>query len=403
MSPEGTEKRSRAVLIVVFTTILIDFIGFSVLIPVLPLFADRLGATPLQIGLILSLYALAQLLFLPLWGWFSDRVGRRPVLLFSLLGTAASFVLLAGAETIALVYLARILAGFFAASIGTAQAVVTDVTPPAERAGGMGVIGAAFGIGMVVGPMLGGGLARFNEQAPFYAISLLAGLNFILAWFALPESRPPGLPRPQMSDFGRALIPTPVVMFLQVHDRRIALYLLLFFILFTGFAVVEALIPLYLARKFGADELDSALIFAWIGLVLAVTQGVLLSRLVERLGESVMLVIGLALMAVGIALLPAAPTLSSYYLLGPVVAIGTGLAFPSFTSLYTKACRAEEAGELLGHSNSMSTAGRVVGSAGGGALMTGPFLGLPFVVAGCVMAGGLVLFLIFRRYLVRGL
>ena len=154
MSPEGVHKRSRAVLIVVFTTILIDFIGFSVLIPVLPLFADRLGATPLQIGLIL----------LPLWGWASDRMGRRPVLLFSLLGTAASFVLLAGAETIALVYVARILAGFFAASIGTAQAVVTDVTPPSERAGGMGVIGAAFGIGMVVGPMLGGGLARFHEQ-----------------------------------------------------------------------------------------------------------------------------------------------------------------------------------------------------------------------------------------------
>src|SRR3990172_8374167 len=120
----------RSVLVIVFSTILIDFIGFSVLIPVLPLFAQRLGASPTEIGLILTIYALAQLIFLPAWGWVSDRIGRRPVLLVSLAGTVASFTLLAAADSIGMIYAAPALAGFFAASIGTAHAVVTDVTPP---------------------------------------------------------------------------------------------------------------------------------------------------------------------------------------------------------------------------------------------------------------------------------
>jgi MFS family permease len=170
--PSGRREATplgRTTLGVVFATILIDFIGFSVLFPVLPLFAERLGATPFQVGLIVTLYALAQLVFLPVWGWISDRVGRRPVLLISLLGTTGSFLLLAAADSIGGIYLARALAGFFAASIGTAQAVVTDVTPPSERAGGMGIIGAAFGAGMVVGPMLGGSLAHiWGIKAPFY-------------------------------------------------------------------------------------------------------------------------------------------------------------------------------------------------------------------------------------------
>jgi MFS family permease len=129
----GASRSPRTVLAIVFATILIDFVGFSVLVPVLPLYAERLGAAPHQVGLILTVYALAQLLFLPAWGWVSDRVGRRPVLLVSLAGTALSFALLARADSIPMIYAARALGGFFAASIGTAQAVVTDVTSTRER------------------------------------------------------------------------------------------------------------------------------------------------------------------------------------------------------------------------------------------------------------------------------
>jgi multidrug resistance protein len=267
-------RASRAVLLIVFVTILIDFVGFSVLIPVLPLYAERLGAAPHQIGFILTVYALSQLLFLPAWGWVSDRIGRRPVILVSLLGTALSFVVLAGAETIGGIYLARALAGFFAASIGTAQAVVTDVTSAEERARGMGVIGAAFGVGMILGPVMGGVLAAVDERAPFYAVAILA------------------------------------------------------------------------------SAADSLLVF---------------------------------------------------YPVGTLIAFGNAVAFPSFTSLFSRACADDQAGELLAQSQSMATAGRIVGPVAGGFAMERVYLESPFVIASLMMFTALVLFRLSRRTLLDGL
>jgi MFS family permease len=401
LSGQSSERRRRLTLSVVFATILIDFVGFSVLIPVLPLFADRLGASSLQVGWIVALYGLAQLLFLPVWGWVSDRVGRRPVILVSLLGTAVSFAVLATAQSIPLVYLARALTGLFAGSIGAAQAVVTDLTPEAERTSGMGLIGAAFGASLVVGPAAGGALAALHEQAPFYAIVVVAGANFLLAWLALPESRPRDLPRPPWKDLARAFVPTPLRLLARVHDRRIALFLVLFFIFFAAFAVVEAMGTLYLGKRFGADELDSALVFAWIGLFLTGTQAGALGRLVDWFGEVRLLVIGFALTAAGIAAVAWVPSYGWFFVIGPVIAVGHGLAFPSFTSLFTRLCRAEQAGELLGESNSMATAGRIVGAVGGGALMSERFLGAPFLAASALLTLGLLLFLVLRPVLLR--
>ena len=173
---------------VVFTTIFLDFIGFSVLIPVLPLYAVELGASAFEVGLILALYAASQLVFLPAWGRLSDHIGRRPVILVSLGGTVLSFLLLGAAHSLAMLYVARVLGGFFAASIGTAQAVVTDLTPPHERACGMGLIGAAFGLGFVLGNALGGELAAFHERIPFYTVAGLALANLGLAWWRLSET-----------------------------------------------------------------------------------------------------------------------------------------------------------------------------------------------------------------------
>jgi multidrug resistance protein len=397
--PNATSA-SSTVLLVVFATILIDFIGFSVLIPVLPLFAERLGASPFQVALILTVYALAQLLFLPAWGWVSDRVGRRPVILISLFGTVCSFVVLAFADSIGMIYVARVLAGFFAASIGTAQAVVTDVTSPSERARGMGIIGVAFGAGMIVGPMIGGLAAEFHDKAPFYAVALLATLNFIVAWLRLPESRPPDLRSPDWSEFRHSFIPTPVRLVMAVHDRRIALFLYLFLQLFTAFAVFEALITLYLGDEYGATPLDVGLLFAWIGVVLVVTQGVLLRRLVNYAGETRLVVIGLLALATGLAAMAFVPAYSWFYALGTIVAFGIGITFPAFTSLYSKACEAENAGELLGQGQAMATTGRIVGPTIGGLLMQHWFPSAPFLVAGALMLLSLVMFEAFRRILV---
>ncbi len=395
--------RRRTLLGVVFATILIDFVGFSVLIPVLPLFAERLGATPVEIGMMLAIYALAQLLFLPAWGWASDRIGRRPVLLVSLFGTTASFILLAVAEDIPTVYLARALAGFFAASVGTAQAVVTDVTPPSERTSGMGLIGSAFGAGMILGPVLGGLLAGWDPKAPFYGVAILAGANGVIALFALDESRPAELPKPPWRDLAASLIPTPIRLLSAVHERRIGLYLGFFFVFFSAFSVLEGMITLYLGERFGADEFDAALVFAWLGVFLALTQAVALPRLVRRLSEFNLVCIGLALMALGFFSVALAPAFAWFFAIGPLIAVGNGLAFPTFTSLYSRACRAEEAGELLGQSNAMGTAGRIVGATGGGLLMAKVGLTSPFWAAGIVMVAGLAGFILLRGSLLEDL
>jgi multidrug resistance protein len=399
-SEPGAPRASRTVLTIVFTTILIDFIGFTVLIPVLPLFAERLGASDVQVAMILTVYALAQLLFLPAWGWVSDRIGRRPVILVSLFGTVCSFVVLAFADSIEMIYVARILAGFFAASIGTAQAVVTDVTAPSERARGMGIIGAAFGAGMVVGPMIGGIAAEFDEKAPFYAVALLAALNFAVAWVRLPESRPPSLNPPRWSGLRHSFVPTPIRLMMAVHDRRIGLFLYLFFHLFSAFAVLEALITLYVGKVFGKEALDVGLLFAWIGLVLMITQGVLLRRLVEQVGESRLVVIGLVAMGTGLAAVALVPDFRWFYAVGTVIAFGNGVTFPSFTSLYSKACEAENAGELLGQSQAMATTGRIVGPVCGGLVMQHWSPGMPFLIAGLMMLVALGMYEAFRGTLI---
>jgi multidrug resistance protein len=399
----GPSRSPRTVLAIVFGTILIDFVGFSVLVPVLPLYAERLGAAPHQVGLILTVYALAQLLFLPAWGWVSDRIGRRPVLLVSLFGTAVSFALLARAETIPMIYAARALGGFFAASIGTAQAVVTDVTSSRERAGGMGAIGAAFGVGMILGPVLGGSLAALHEQAPFYAIAGLAAANLLLAVVWLPETRQRDDQPPRWRDLGRALIPSPLRLLAAVHDRRIGLFLYLFFHLFTAFAVVEALVTLYLAMAFGADELEVALVFAWIGVVIVFTQGYLVRRLVDAFGEARLVLFGMGAMGVGLVGVATAPSFGWFYAVGSVIALGNGLAFPSFTSLYSRACQAEQAGALLAESQSMATAGRIVGPYAAGLVMEWWSPGAPFWMAGVMMFAALGFFWATRATLVEGL
>jgi multidrug resistance protein len=390
------------VLFIVFSTILIDFIGFSVLIPVLPLFAQRLGASPTQIGLILTIYALAQLLFLPAWGWVSDRIGRRPVLLVSLAGTVASFTLLAAADSIGLIYAARALAGFFAASIGTAQAVVTDVTARSERARGMGLIGAAFGAGMVVGPVLGGVLAHVSEKLPFHAIAVLALGNFVLAWLRLPETSPRDRTPPRWGELARSLIPTPLRLAAAVHEARIGLYLYLFFHLFTAFAVLEGMITYFLGKKFGASELQVAGIFAWIGLFLVITQGVLLRRLDQRLGETRLVMLGLVAMGLGLASVALAPSFGWFYWIGPLIAFGNGVAFPSFTSLFSKAVHSGQAGELLAQSQSMATTGRIIGPFTAGWVMQSWSDEAPFLMAAAMMFAALVIFRLFRHTLVDG-
>jgi len=397
--PAATD-RPGIVLFVVFTTILIDFIGFSVLIPVLPLYAGRLGANGFEVGLVLTLYALAQLLFLPVWGWFSDRVGRRPVLLLSLAGTVVAYILLVVANSLAGIYLARILAGFFAAAIGTAQAVVTDVTPRERRAEGMGRIGAAMGMGLVMGPAIGGILGAVDERLPFTTVAVIAALNLLLAWFFLPETRPePTRPIP-WSGLTRTLVPAPLRLAGAVHDRRIGTYLYLFFHVSVGFTALESLLPTFLDRQFGAHALEVGGLFAVMGVVMVVTQGALIGPLARRYSESTLVATGFGVCAAGLIAIDLAPSIAVLYAVAVPIGIGYGIAYPTFTSLFSQACEAGGSGELLGDGQSMATTGRVVGPMWAGWVIDSLAPGITFVIAGIIVIGGLAIFLAVRRWLV---
>lgn len=382
------EPPSRGALWIVFATVLVDFTGFFLLIPVLPIFAERLGGSDLEVGLLLAVYALAQLLVLPFWGWLSDRAGRKPVILVAIAGTAASYGLLATADSVAAIYVSRALAGAFAASVSTAQAIITDVTSPKERARGMGLVGAAIGIALTVGPILGGRLAEEGERIPYYSVGLLSLANLLLAWRRLPESRAPGARPPVRDDLrslGRALVPAPVRLVAAVHERRIGLYLYLFFHIITAFSALEAMLALYLVRRFGVGELEAGSVFAWIGVFLAFAQGVLVGRLVLRFSELAIVSFGLAATALGLLAIGAVPSYGWLFAVGPVIAVGHGVAYPAFQSLYTKACEESRAGELIGQSQSMATTGRIVGPTLAGLAMQHVRLDGPFLLGGALM------------------
>ena len=384
--------RSSVVLLIVFATVVVDFIGFSILIPVLPEYADQLGANALQISAIIAVYALVQLLFLPAWGWASDHFGRRPVILISLAGTIASFALLIVANDLTTIYLSRILGGFFAASIGACQAVVTDITPPTQRADGMGKIGAALGVAFVLGPALGGLLADLGPTVPFYGVCFVATLNLVLATWLLPETKPPENEPPDPRKFLASLVPTPIRALTKVHDRRIGFYLYLWFHIYIAFAAVEATFPLYVLKRFGATTLDVGMLFAWIGIFIAITQGLLVGRIARWMSEGTMVVVGLVLTALGLLAISWAPSMEALYWVGPLLAFGNGISFPSFTSLYSQTCEARDAGEMLGQGNAMGITGRIVGALCAGYAMDAFGLTMPFVLSSLVMAAGAILF-----------
>jgi len=401
MQPTMVEAKGgrRLAIGVIFTTILIDFIGFSILIPVLPRFAKTLGIDAFHIGLITALYALGLVLFLPLWGWVSDRVGRRPVLLVSLLGTALSFVLLALAETLPAVLIARFMGGFFGASIGTAQAYMTDLTDEDSRAQGMGVIGAASGVGLVLGTALGGILGGIDPVLPFYATAGVAAANFVLAAFALPESKAPVPAQSGAIGLLRVLVPAPLLVMASVHERKQRLYLYLFLHIFFAFSAIESMFPLFAAARFGWGEMQTGLYMAGVGIVLGGSQGLFVGRLSREWGELTMTIVGLGITGVSIAGLAFCHSVLTLTPCAIGVALGGGIAFPAFTSLFSKACGAHEAGETMSQSQAMVHSGRVLGALAWGYVFASAGPGTPFFLAGLTLLGALGLFLLFSRVL----
>lgn len=371
-------KMLRSPLFLMAFTIFIDITGFGLVIPLLPFWAEHVGASPIGVGLILTMYALAQFFFTPLLGALSDRYGRKPVLLLSLGIEVISFALSALANSLPLLLLARLIGGIGASNMGSAQAVVSDVTPPEKRAAGMGAIGAAIGMGFVVGPALGGVLSPHGEVTPFWVAMGLALLNILLVFFLLPETRKQQKTEKTahagisilVSGWGKAMRNGPVVSLVLVN--------LLYTLAFTG---METVFPLLTQKFFGWKSLQNGYVFMYVGILIVLMQGGIVRQLVKRYGERNLMIFGLVFLGLGLLMFIWSSNLAVLLVAVGILSIGDGAVTPTSTAVLSLIAPADEQGEILGFSQGIGGLGRTIGPLIAGALYAfGP--SIPFLAGG---------------------
>jgi len=352
----------RSPLLVIFITVFIDLVGFGIVIPVLPFYAEgtKFGATPREVGLLFASYSVMQLVFAPVLGRLSDKYGRRPVLLISLLGTSLGFLILGFATTLWMLFLGRIIDGISGGNISTAQAYIADVTTKEDRAKGMGLIGAAFGLGFVLGPAIGGVLSRWGINVPFLFAGTLAFANAILLYFTLPETVTPDHPARASAATGRGwgqLIDS-------LKNPRLGFVLTIYFLSIVAFSIMTAVFSLFMMFRLGYDAFHNGWVFAFVGIISAIIQGGLIGRLVKRFGEPALVIIGSLLFSASLFATPfigPAVGLMGILLTGAVSSIGNALNAPSLTSLASKSAGAGEQGGVLGAMQSVASLARAVG------------------------------------------
>ncbi|HEX8908952.1 MAG TPA: MFS transporter [Anaeromyxobacteraceae bacterium] len=344
--------KTRRSLAILFIIVFVDLLGFGMVIPVMALYAERLGAPDSQIGWLMTGYSAMQFVFTPIWGRLSDRYGRRPLLLLSIVMTAVAFLGYALAPSFGWLLASRLFAGAATANIAIAQAYIADVTPPEGRARGMGLIGAAFGLGFILGPAMGGLLSAVSLAAPGYAAAALAAANGVAAFFILPE------PSERVEAAHRPRLTRLVEEFKKPGIRRLILIYLFAILAFSG---MEATFALLAAHRYHLDQRHVSYVFAFIGVIVTVVQGGLIGPLTRRFGERALLVAGLLLQALGLAALPYAGGLGGLLLACVPLAFGSGLTTPALTSLISRSAAASDQGGTLGVGQAAAALGRVVG------------------------------------------
>jgi MFS transporter, DHA1 family, tetracycline resistance protein len=363
--------RRRSALAILFVIVFVDLLGFGMVIPVMALYAERLGATGAQTGWLMTGYSAMQFLFTPIWGRLSDRYGRRPLLLGSIGMTALAFLLYALAPDFRWLLVSRLFAGAATANIAIAQAYIADVTTPEGRARGMGIIGAAFGLGFVLGPAIGGALSGWSVAAPGYAAAALAAVNGVAAFLLLPEpsERSAGTRRAGL----RALLE-------ELSRPGIRRLIAIFFLAVLAFSAMEATFALLAKDRYGLALRQVFLMFAFIGVLVTLVQGLLIGPLSRRFGEVPLLVVGLALQAVALAAMPYGMGMTGLYVACVPLAVGSGLANPALSALLSRRARDEDQGGTLGMGQSAAALGRIVGpisatSAYGNLWFAAPYMG----------------------------
>lgn len=392
-------KNSR--LLTIFLIVFVDLLGFSLILPQLPYYAESFGATPLIVGLLVASYAAAQLVGAPLLGRLSDRVGRRPVLLVSVAGTFLGFLLLGLAPALGqffapilgfqsadqliidILFFSRILAGLTGGNITVAQAYIADVTDEQNRAKGLGLIGAAFGLGFIIGPAAGGILSQWGYSVPAFTAAGVAALNFIGIFFLLPES----LTAERREEINqRKHLPFTIKALVEVLRRPIVgplLHVRFFYGL--GFATFQGIFSLY-TQSIGLSPKTTGYILAYVGFISVIVQGVLIGRLTKRFRENWLIITGLWVMA--LALLAWGFTTQLWVLLIVILPLGLagGVLNTVLQSAISKSVHRDEVGGILGIAGSLEAFTRVIAPSVGGLLLQSLGIWAPGVFSAVVMA-----------------
>lgn len=386
---DSSAQGSRSTLFILLSIVVVDLIGFGIVMPVLPFYARDFGVSATTLGLLMMSYAAAQFVCAPLWGRLSDRVGRRPVILFSVAGTSASLLFFGLAESILWLFVARVLAGGFAANVSVASAYITDVTNEEERTRWMGMLGASFGVGFILGPIIGGLLSPLGYRVPMLVAAGLAFINLIYAAFSLKEPD---------RHVDRATKAMSASRFSVLRDPEIRRLCLIYFVYSTAVSQLETIFAFFMIDRFEFDALEVAWIFVGMAIVMGGIQGGGMKPLSARYSEKQLAVTGSLLLGLGFVLLPSAPTWAVLLLPLALAAVGRAITQPPLMSLTSMAATPDTRGIVMGTFQSSASLARVVGPVLAGLLYDLAEPG-PFYLAAALMG---LAFLLSRRLPERG-
>jgi multidrug resistance protein len=369
----------RSPLLPIFLIVLVDILGYTIMIPLLPFYAERLGASATVVGLLISTYALCQLISGPILGRLSDRMGRKPLLIVSQVGTLIGFLILANANTLWVVFVSRIIDGATAGNLSLAQAYIADITTPENRARSFGVIGIAFGIGFMVGPGITGLLSQFGYAWPIYAAALLSATSVVCTSTLLPKAVA-HQDQGESGPGGRRLGVLDWKSYGQYFARpALGRHLWQFFFFAFSFASLVSGFALYAQRRYtwnghpyGAREVGY--VFLYIGFLGTILQGGLIGRLVKWLGERTLVWTGFAASTISYALLAWTRTLGQLLGATTINSYGAGVVRPALTSLITQQADKREQGVVLGLTQSLTSVSQIVAPTVAGALINGEHL-----------------------------
>ncbi len=373
-------------LTIIFITIFVDLIGFGIVLPLLPFYAQDFGATPALIGLLVAVHPATQLVSGPIWGRISDRVGRRPILLVGLVGSGASYLIFALAGNLVWLFASRAMAGVAGANIPLAQAYIADSTEVENRTRGMGLVGAAFGLGFIAGPAIGGALSHFGYAVPGFFAAALCLANAAGAYVYLPESLSTELRAKAVAAAGVGLLGRLRFAVTFARQPAIGALIAIFMLATFVFSAFTTVFPLWIDVELGYNARHAGYLLAYFGLLMAIVQGRLLGPIAGRLGEKRLLVVATAVLTVTYALLPLSTVLWALALSLVPLAFGTGLSWPTLTGLASQHAEVDVQGAILGTMQSLSAFARMAGAVWAGWVFGGWGPAAPYLVNALLMS-----------------